>query len=204
MIAQSNIERSDRPGVDMTDGQVDPAAIAEALDDVISDIDRFLSLWFKRLSHNADSFQAAAKPDERLRRRMQDFEQEKLRWKAKRHSEQRRIQEKAEQLTEAWLRLEAEQRRFLQIKDAHPGSGGSRAVAIDTTSRDPAVGPDTKTVTALVENERTASSQNCVAESQTTTHRSPVRTGRSREVAVQQFQQLRREIESSRPGCGKP
>jgi hypothetical protein len=203
MIAQSNMDTPDLPSVETNDGEVDPAAIVDALEEVISDIDGFLSQWFQRLSHNADAFHTSAKPDERLRRRVQDLEQDKLRWKANQHSEEQRIHERAEQLTEAWLRLEGEQRRFLQIKDAHPSSGGHRAPAIDIASRDAVEGPDAKTDTGLAQNERIIGGEHCVIQSRTPTHCQPAAVNQSREVSVQQFQQLRREIESSRPGSGK-
>ncbi len=105
---------------------------------LIADVESFLDDWLQRL----DQLQAvSATPDAHLRKRIHDFELDKSQWEAKRKRETREIHEKAEELTKAWLRLEEEERRFLQIRDTR--AHGNRATVVDGQPREPA--SDTET-----------------------------------------------------------
>ncbi len=54
-----------------------------------------------------------------LQRRIKEFQLEQQRWDSQRTTEQQLLEQKARQLTEAWLRLESEQRALLQSRGAN-------------------------------------------------------------------------------------
>lgn len=107
---------------DSVSRSADPDAIMEALQGVIGDVDTFLSDWCHRIGQKVSERDRTAMPEDKLRRCIGEFQKEKSLWEAKRDAEEQRIEEKAAQLSEAWLRLEAEQRALLQMKDSHSGS----------------------------------------------------------------------------------
>lgn len=88
-----------------------PGEILDVMQNVISDIDAFLTQWLDRSTELAE---LAAHPDEHLQRRIQELRSEQQQWENQRIAQQQVLEAKAEQLTDAWLRLEAEQRRLLQ------------------------------------------------------------------------------------------
>jgi len=159
-----------------------PDAIANALLDVVDDVEKFLSDYVKRLLIDGDNqpsqnwsgaddstvADATWNRVESVNKSDMDFEQEKNRWEQQRILQESEIQLKFEQLTEAWLRLEEEQRLFLQIKDQHmsvPVGNGTNK------SENPGV----------VTEEADSGCEN-----------------QSRASAVLQFQRLRQEIGASR------
>jgi len=83
--------------------------LVSALQDAVTEINRQLADWRSRHEDEADVLDASQSCDESLRRKILQFEQEKRQWQTELAAEQERLEEKAQQLTEAWFRLEAEQ-----------------------------------------------------------------------------------------------
>ncbi len=160
MIAENtNMEQISPLSFDADPSIQTPDQIVDALQTIVSDVDAFLSNWFRRLDQCVESCPSGATPDAILQRRIEDFQNEKTRWEAQRNSDERHIQEQAQQLTEAWLRLEDEQRKFLQMKDPQrlagndPGphakplfdpADGSHANDVDPTEHQPSTAGSTK------------------------------------------------------------
>lgn len=170
-----------------------PEEIVDALQTLVSDVDGFLSCWFQRLDQCVQESEPRTAGDAALKKRYSEFQNEKVRWERQREVEQQQIREQAEQLTDAWLRLEEEQRRFLQLKSGQRAagpereSGGRVNLAVDqdrsTTSEVGSAGAASTPAHDVPSQRRlgsTLSSPAC-------------------DTAIRQFQQLRREIESSRP-----
>jgi len=99
---------------DHTNNEVAAEAILESLQEVISDIDRFMVDWMQRANRCADQLHPERKPDEQLRLQVKEFLTQQRQWESQQKAEQEQLAANAEQLTEAWLRLEAEQRALLQ------------------------------------------------------------------------------------------
>lgn len=170
----------------------EPHAVLDALQMILADVDAFMSAWFQRLEQQFVLCEVPTTANELLNERVEEFQQRKSQWDSKRKREEQQIQEKVEQLTEAWLRLETEQRRFLQIKETHVPANS------DTTQRDstgltmPQANNDSKL-------EQSFSVDRGSINANTAAYNLADQGHRSREAAVRQFQRLRQEIESSRP-----
>lgn len=181
------MDRLNIPSDNVNHGEVPAAAILDALQDVISDVHMFVADWCQRLDHVVASYDppptVLGQPaDEDLHQRIQDFQQEKHQWESERDVAALQIQEKADQLTEAWLRLEDEQRKFLQIKESR------LQTARDRTPAEPV---------------RSHGEDHANSDGPSPQRSMPAASNPSRADVVQQFQRLRREIESSRPKSGQ-
>ncbi|MGV3482847.1 MAG: hypothetical protein ACO1RT_00365 [Planctomycetaceae bacterium] len=147
-----------------------------------------MSDWFERLDRQLQNEAGPVPAHEKLEARQQDLEREKSKWAAKREQEERSHQEKLELLTQAWLHLESEQRRFLQTRDkCHPAAVMNASPATTTAT------PNSNAVHASVTNEQrpsAAASPACLG------HPSPPL--RTNDQAIRQFQKLQKEIQSSR------
>jgi len=86
------------------------------LEHLISDMHEFIADWTQRLEGEAKSWQADFPSNPVSQAQLDDFEQQKRQWETTRTQEKQLILEQSEQLTAAWLQLEAEQRRFLQLQ----------------------------------------------------------------------------------------
>lgn len=148
-----------------------PESIADSLRVVVADVETFVSDYLNRLSVAFENNRSKDRT-QKVYQSVEDFEQEKTRWEQYRMLQEKEIQRKFDQLTEAWLRLEGEQRMFLQTKDQRESvqlsSGNAKNENIRCTSTDASSGAHI----------------------------------RSRESAVLQFQRLRQEIDASRPPVG--
>jgi hypothetical protein len=81
---------------------------------IVADVNRFLIDWIDRFEKCASEAAGSQQPDEMLKRQIQEFESCHASWEVQRQTEQASLEETAQQLTEAWLRLEDEQRALLQ------------------------------------------------------------------------------------------
>ncbi len=198
------MDRFNTIAVNTDDCDVAPEVILDALQDVISDVEAFLSDLFHRLDHNIAVSDTVAEPDERLRQRIEEFQYEKSQWEAKRKCDAEQFREKADQLTDAWLRLEAEQRKILQMKEPHAAASRERLPASDSAHRD-SVGVATAVSAGsdAVAAEPVLGGDQYAIDQQPVKHSPVSHVSRSREAAVRQFQRLRREIASSRPNTGQ-
>jgi hypothetical protein len=154
----------------------------------MTDIESFLTDWMERLERlNLQPMTA----DALVRGRLRELEQEKTQWESKRKRELQEIHEKAEELSKAWLRLEQEQRRFLQTRDSQWHN--SRPLADDAVEQDAPESCDMELASQTVCAVATGG-----PEEPKPRRPSPIHTHRTRTSAIRQFEQLRREIESSR------
>ncbi len=183
--------------------ELQPEAIVVALQAMVADVDGFLSSWLQRIDNSLALANLSPEADEQIRRRISQFQQEKQKWETKRNSEAQQIREQAEQLTEAWLRLEAEQRKFLQQTDPQVSSATIRTPPPKRENTNANRTPLTTAQRATDDNVRTDGGNPCPTDHQNMDHSSQERVNHSREIAVRQFQRLRREIESSRPSTGQ-
>ncbi len=164
-------------------------AAVETLDTIVSDIDRFVLDWAQRLQQQLEVEDKTPKPDQRLRRQIEQFENEKSEWRLKRDQENERINEKLEQLADAWLHLEAEQRQFLQLKQ------NVHVQSIEVTQQ-PQVSAGTDDVASA--SALASTSPRCVDAQEPLATSSKLQDPITAETAVRQFQRLRQEILSSR------
>ena len=187
--------------LDRRDGCQSPEEIVEQLQNIVSDVDAFLSNWLRRPPQCAESFDPTTTADVILQKRFKELQHEKILLEAKRKSDERQLQEKAQQLTQAWLQLEEEQRKFLQMKDPQRPAGHELGLTSSVANRPADATSPAATAVNAPRTELSLSGET-VASTQTES----VPKAQTRDFAVRQFQQLRREIESSRPTidrCGE-
>jgi len=94
--------------------KTEPSEVLDGARDVVADIDQFLSTWLDRFDRHAERTELTAIPDEHLQRRIRELQWEQRQWETQRKTQQQVLDAKAKQLTDAWLRLESEQRMLLQ------------------------------------------------------------------------------------------
>jgi hypothetical protein len=167
--------------------------IVDALQTIVSDVDHYLTNWCRRLDQCVESKDPVTTPDAILQQRYNKFQNEKLRWERQRRLEQQQLQNQAKQLTEAWLRLEDEQRRFLQMKNPQRSNGSKRE---STPAATITVGQDSAS----------AAHNDSLACGETRPPRrlpSISSTTTTRDSAIRQFEQLQREIASNRPNVNR-
>jgi hypothetical protein len=179
-------------------GDHDSSNPVDQLKVIMDGVESFLADWLQRIEQLNE---IAATPDAFIRKRIHELEQERIRWEAKRNRETEEIHEKAEELAKAWLRLEQEQRRFVQLRDsqsrgAQPQATRTMPAEIPPERHDPA---ETKAAP------RSSAKPSSVAIETTPTLTdtrsrlpSPLQGSKAGALAIEQFEQLRREIESSR------
>lgn len=155
---------------------------------VVCDVETFMSDWLRR----AQCELAASDPiagKETLRRGFQGLQAEKRQWEAKRQCELQAIEHKANQLTEAWLKLEAEQRELSKPKDKQ-----HRSRRPETAEPTQVIVHDLGPQSAEPPSQPTRRTTNSIEAAK----RSHSGSMRSMNDSVRQFQQLRREIEMTR------
>jgi hypothetical protein len=168
--------------------------LLETLESLVDDLESFLSDWMLSAEHATILSEAAAAPEHALRKRIHAFEMQKRQWELARKHEAKLARQRCEELTEAWLQLEAEQQRFSQLKQLSPPMAA--AAARGEFRGEFAEGPDPIT-RATTANERKGGGAAPAA---------PARLSGSvpsTAAAVQQFQRLRREIDASGPRPAK-
>jgi hypothetical protein len=167
-----------------------PIEIVDALQSMLTDVDGFMVNWFQRLNHQLELDASDSTPDQKLRVRIEEFRREKNEWKLKRDREEEHIKAKFQQLTDAWLNLETEQRKLLQLKNARPSAtfeSPSPSVPPPTVVTETSIAQPAEVVTKVESSE-----SNLPFPSQVSQESVPT------ENAVRQFQRLRQEIQSRR------
>lgn len=154
-------------------GSADLSAIAD-------EIESYVGLWLSRLEEVLEGCVVDSPTDTAIDARIAEFEEERRRWNLQRQQEMQQMQETAQQLTAAWARLENEQRRLLQAQETlqSPAAGqspGASAKANTLRAGTPTAGP----VHAQPSGESPSGGEGGAV---------------SRELAVRQFQQLRRQM----------
>jgi chromosome segregation ATPase len=180
---------------DLTYNEATAEAILDALQDVITDIDQFMFDWMRRFDRCAQQTAATEKPNEQLRQRIKEFQAHQRQWESQRQAEQDQLTANANQLTDAWLRLEAEQRALLQT-----GNLNSQSPVTTHTDRQPTERVPNDDVDQVRAECQSSVSQ---ADYQQTTRVPNPRVAMPREVisrdaAVRQFEILKNELLSSR------
>ncbi|WP_148080323.1 hypothetical protein [Roseimaritima ulvae] len=210
-----------RPTPPIVDAPTADTAVREGIErlqQILTSVDTFLAGWWERYGNPANVHPhinhppiavpnelGTASPDtspastdaakSSLAQRIAQFESEKSQWKAQRDSEAQRLAEKFDQLAKGWLHLEAERRTLLQTQQAQrsrrPSArkdivGGHMPSDVASNDRQPFVQPSP--VNPVQQNRVPLSGQ----------------TGGRADEAVQQFQQLRRQIDSRREPRDQP
>lgn len=140
---------------------------AAGLSAIADEIEAYLGQWLSRLEGVLEQYGDGSTDDGALEARMAEFEEEKRSWNLHRQQEMQQMQETAEQLTAAWARLENEQRRLLQAQESLQVRATTASNSTDDAARVSSPAEPTS-------GEDAASV--------------------SRELAVRQFQQLRRQM----------
>lgn len=197
-----NMHQSNSQSDPAGDPDVASGRIVDALHDVVSDFDEFVCDWFERLDQSIIACEATPAPapapvekapDKQVSKELGELQKEKIRWESKRDSATGEIQNKADLLTEAWLRLESEQRKFLQITSANPHATREIHPAAEAPPREPvAATPSSKTRGDAAQPQQPINTESPLPAA-------AANPNSSREAALLQFQRLRREIDSSRP-----
>lgn len=198
-------------------------AIAEELQSVMGDVESFLSQWLHKIQDELSTMDSTM-GDATVRRRYQALQEEKKRWEAKRQRELEEIEQKASQLTNAWLNLESEQRQLLQQQErrgqrrdssptpAPPLQATASEIPVESTRVAPALTASVSSSPAPSDTGVGAASAAAVAPVATAPAAGPARRPshgvptrprsggplRTFNDAVRQFEQLRREIEFTR------
>ena len=166
-----------------------PHEVAIVLQVIVSDVEAFVSDWFKRLTQSVVSPMLVPTTNQQLLKHIDDFQTKKRQWEERKTHAEEEIREKLEQISEAWLRLEAEQRRFLQTKESYAPTVPEYKAERESLGN---VGAGDLTATMT-------SDGRCLNEQSLRPPLPDTSVNRSAKNTIQQFQRLRREIESSRP-----
>lgn len=168
----------------------EPMEMVTAIERVVLDIDEFVGDWLRRLNDQLQTEPPAVATDDRLEASVDAFEHEKNRWRLERDLVDDQIREKVEQLTQAWLHLETEQRKFLQMKELRTDVPSELSVQVAPLPL-PTTGSE---LTSLPSQEAKHPSAKTTA----SCFVNDSKKSRSSENAVLQFQRLRKEVQDSR------
>lgn len=202
-VTTPTMTRSTTPPAATTASNAVAREVIDRLQGILSHVDGFLADWLERYEAAAEPAPAITAPsmtdtaavpappntapDSVLARRIAQFESDKRHWQAQRDSETERLNEKFQQLTEGWLHLETERRALLQAQQTQ------------RSRRPPAAAEVTETV---------VNRPNVAVPAANPLPQAVANKGVGSEVfggdAVQQFQQLRRQIDSSRQPRDQP
>ena len=196
------------PSIQSNRSATDATAAADELRMIAAEIQEYMGKWVIRsrrvIGHACDPMQG----DKPLSTQMQKFEESQRKWETRRQKEMDEIADKAEELAAAWLKLESEQRQFLQMKEAwQHGTNQSR-------SPDPVEQPESSVEPDNGENNLTRISSDLGTTSVAVAPRAPQSTpqlaprlpqgntltavrpagGDTRDAAIRQFELLRREV----------
>lgn len=171
-------------------GQRAPLQIIESLQSVLADVDRYLAQWSERLDQPPLREAPSIVPAQRLQEQINDFQREQHEWTLQREREDAQIREKFEQLTLAWLHLEAEQRKVLQMKLARTTTAG------ETSST--SASPLPTSVKGSRPQPLSDGGHEATVNPPTVCDSIGPQTHPATDNAVRQFQKLRKEIQSNR------
>lgn len=168
-----------------------PLQDVDSLRGIVSEIEGFLDQWMQRfdklLRRCGEPAERAepAEPDAAMRQRIEKFDQEYRQWEEQRQRETEQLHEKAEQLTEAWLQLEAEQRAVLQAQ-----------ASLKHRSRQPPT-PST----ARGDSPSNTAAAGSAAGAPPAAAETTISSSLSQQAAVQQFELLRHELGNHTPNA---
>jgi hypothetical protein len=90
---------------------------ATQLQAIASEIESYFGVWISRCRQAIEEGRQTPAGEATLASKIRRFEETRSQWEAQRERELDSIAEKSEQLSCAWLQLESEQREFLQLKE---------------------------------------------------------------------------------------
>ncbi len=175
-----------------------PQTATEQLRKLLGDVNAFLTHYCDRLdqlveeiarqaqmqSHNAHSQSTQVRSQHgESKAAMRELAEQRELWEAQKEQEELRIQEQLRLLKEAWLRLEGEQRSFLQSKEAFAATqGGTRK------SQSPAAAP------AIEQTSTTRTQPNGRPSKPVSANNAACSSS-----AIDEFQRLKQELHNLRP-----
>ena len=194
----------------MQSNSLPPNAGAEAdeLRKIATDIETYLGKWVVRSRRVIEHGRGSTTSDVAMSTQMQKFEEKQRKWEARRQREMDDIADKAEELTVAWLKLESEQRQFLQMKESwqHRTNQAGNLVATDPSQSTAPTSHDEPNPHVVIPDAYpapVAASPRVPQYAPQVAPRSPANAaygsdrpacGNERDVAIRQFEQLRREV----------
>lgn len=149
----------------------------EELAEVVEDVDQFLKLWIGRLRSTLEQCRTIIDRESELQKQIDEFEGTRRRWNQQRQDEIEEIHQQAEQLREAWQRLEEEQRVILQQR----GNGHHQPMVSEPVNMNR---ENSKTQVEIGRSDAVERANNSSISG----------ASMSRDMAVQEFYQLRREL----------
>lgn len=174
------------PGAVHAEATRPPTAGAANLGEIAAEIETFLGRWISRLEGVLAQYGDSATGDRTLATQIAEFEEEQRRWNEYRQQEMQQMQETADQLTAAWERLENEQRRLLEAQENLHQRNWERDLAAPAqpgAARTPAT-------------QSGATGAKSFGDPEPSGDAAPL----THDLAVRQFQQLRRQIGIHPPG----
>ena len=192
---KSNHTNADNPSNELVD----------EMREIITDVNRFLVDWSARFVRCAGQANSSGQPDKVLRQQVAQFLADQKDWKSQKLIEQQQLDAIANQLTEAWIRLESEQRAIQH-------TGVTALVTRPPESRPDTVVIPIETIPAnetISANETVVASEPIIAVAPVSIERlrSPVaasaRVARPRDIiprdaAIRQFEKLKNAMNSTR------
>lgn len=167
---------------------VPEATPAVSLPQIARDIETFFDNWSPRMQQLLDRCRDLAEREEEVRQAEEGLKEQRRAWDAQRQREDEEINETVQQLTDAWLRLESEQRALLRAQESLQQRGQNQDAALRTlTQREGRI---------IVQ--RSAASEAPSSGAQSAEEPASL----SRQMAVQQFERLKRELNHHMQGNG--
>ena len=190
-----------------SDQSADPNA--DELRKIAGEIEAYLSKWVIRSRRVVELGYGATTSEVAMSSQVKKFEEQQRKWEVRRQRELDDLSDKAQELADAWLKLESEQRQFLQIKDAWQHRNAQPGPPAEIKPPSPTVDPPTHKLSphesAVVPEVSAAPRPSPQHHPQYVPQIAPrmpdtvyangrPACGNGREDAIRQFQQLRREV----------
>ena len=182
---------------------------ADELRQIAADIETYLGKWVVRSRRVIEHGLRSTTSDVAMSTQVQKFEELKRKWETQRQREMDQIAEKSDELTAAWLKLESEQRQFVQTKEAWEQRNQQTAAPTHAPVPFPVPAPSHEAVERPATTTPNMHTEPVASMAETPPYvpqvaprlptdpafgHSPGRCVGSRDSAVRQFQQLRREV----------
>ena len=108
----------------------------DSIQQIANDLDRFFGQWIAEFRARTKRI-ACASADDQLREQIAEFEAYRDEWEAYRQREQENLEQVARQLSDAWMRLEDEQRAHLKAGASSVNLNANPDPVVDETPDDP-------------------------------------------------------------------
>ena len=114
-----DVESKGSPVKCQNNAELDPTDVVDQLQQLIDDVEAFCTAYLREMSTICQCDDRTFGSGENIELGSSQLAREKAAWEQLRRMQEAELAEKFEYLTDAWLRLEEEQRQFLQTKELH-------------------------------------------------------------------------------------